>query len=130
MERHLLREIKFKNGELYISKDGRRHKLSDCEPLVRVYDCRTQVPILNRGMTVKHKELRIVLREDNEPTTTISEDTFKGVTCYDLSMEYWRPDCTYETITLNNILPTVIDLDAEWEFEVPDRETVKKLSAY
>ncbi len=130
MERHLLRTLKFTNGELYIVKNGRRYKLSDCEPLIEVYDCRTQVPILNRGMTVKHKELRIVLCEDNEPTTTISEDTFKGVTSYDLSMEFWRPDGTYETIILNNILPTVIDLDAEWEFEVPDREAVKKLSTY
>ncbi len=130
MEKHFLKSIKFTNGELYITKNGRRHKLSDCEPLVKVYDCRTQVPILNKGATIKHKELRIVLCEDNEPTVAVTEDTFKGVTCYDLSMEFWRENGVYETIVLNNIIPTVIDLDAEWEFEVPDREAVKKLSAF
>ncbi len=130
MEKHLLRKIKFTNGELYITKNGRRHKLSDCEPLIEVYDCRTQVAVLNKGTTIKHRELRIVLCEDNKPTTPITEDTFKGVTGFDLSMEYWREDGVYETVVLNNILPTVIDLDAEWEFEVPDREAVKKLASF
>lgn len=130
MEKHLLRRIKFTNGELYITKDGRRRKLSDCEPMIEVYDCRTQVAILNQGATVRHKELRIVLCEDNKPTTFITGDTFKGVTGFDLSMEYWREDGVYETVVLNNILPTVIDLDAEWEFEVPDREAVKKLASF
>lgn len=130
MERHFLRKIKFINGELYITKNGRRYKLSDCEPVVEVYDYRTQVPILNKGAIIRHKELRIVLCEDNNPTTDVTEDTFKGVTSYDLSMEFWREDGVYETVVLNNIIPTVIDLDAEWEFEVPDREAVKKLSSF
>lgn len=52
------------------------------------------------------------------------------MTSYDLSMEFWREDGVYETVVLNNIIPTVIDLDAEWEFEVPDREAVKKLSSF
>lgn len=130
MEKHFLRRIKFTNGELYITKNGRRYKLSDCEPAVEVYDCRTQVPILNKGATIKHKELKIVLCEDNKPTIEVTEDTFKGVTGYDLSMELWREDGIYETVVLNNIIPTVIDLDAEWEFEVLDREIVKKLSSF
>lgn len=130
MERHFLREIKFINGALYITKGGRRSKLSDCAPLVKVYDYRTEVPIMGKSATIKHKELRIVLCEDNEPTTVVSEDTFKGVTRYDLTMEYQSENGDFETIVLDNIIPTVVDLDEEWEFEVPDREAVKKLSAF
>ncbi len=130
MERHILRKTTFINGALYITKGGRRSKLSNCAPLVKVYDCRTEVPIMGKSATIKHREIRIVLCEDNEPTVTVSEDTFKGVTRYDLAMEYQREDGDFETVILDNIIPTVIDLDEEWEFEVPDREAVKKLSSF
>ncbi len=130
MERHFLREMKFVNGVLSITKGGRRYRVSDCEPMVKVYDCVTQVPMLNRGITVKHRELRIVLCEDNKPQKWVTEDTFNGVTSFELSMEYLREDGEYVAVVLNNLSPIVIDLNEEWEFEVLDRDVVKKLASF
>ena len=63
-----------------------------------------------------------------QQTNDIDEKIISSVSRYSILAEIWRRDGIFETITFDNIIPTEIDLDGAWKFEVEvDARLLKKL---
>ena len=126
--KRLLKTIQGENGELFALIDGNRILLANCKPSFELFEECVSVPILGTSYKVKSYKFVIVLCDDLAYTREVSIDYFRKVKGFDLVVDIQRTDGVFEVIKLNNIIPTEIELDGQWRFEVTkDKELINKI---
>ncbi len=119
----LLREIPVERCELYCTVKGNRCLLARCEAEIEVYEEERAVPILGRSRTVKKIKYSLVLCNELELTRNIEEEYLKYIEAFDLKGQIQRYDGIFESVNLNNLIPTERWSADMWEFSfegVPD----------
>ena len=129
MRKTLIKTLNLENGKLYGEIDGRRICMAECEPTVEIYEHSTKVPFIGSvSYGIKKHHITIIICDNVQQTNDIDEKNISSVSRYSILAEIWRRDGIFETITFDNIIPTEIDLDGAWKFEVEvDARLLKKL---
>lgn len=122
----LIRTIDTENGKLYTISNGRRLPLADCTVKIQIYESRTNIPVLGKGSGVKKLYASLFVCGDIEGVREITAEFLKTVSRFEATADILRQDGIFERVYFDNIQPTEINLDGEWEFEISDIETVKK----
>ena len=114
----LLKTIPLERGELYSTVNGKRHLLANCAPKLEIYENETQVAVLGRWQGIKKTEYSIVICYDTEFTRNIDNSYLKSISAFDLKAQVQRKDGVFEVVNFNNITPTSVWTDENWEFDV------------
>ncbi len=120
--RRLIRTLECEGGKLYVTARGSRILLAQCKPKIEIVEDLQNIPILGKtGYSVRKRHFSIVLCKEPCTTRNIDADFLRSVTGFDLSVDIQRRDGVYENVIINNIIPTDIDLDGDWTFDVPEQ---------
>lgn len=126
-QKRLVKRIPFENGNLYGIVDGKRLLLAECKPEAEIYESVTEIRTIgSRGYPVKRHLAGLVLCP-TPVAVEFTEELFQRISCFDLSADYLREDGIFESVCFNNLIPHEIDLDGDWEFEIPDYSLLIKL---
>lgn len=126
--KRLLKTIQGENGELFALVDGNRVLLANCKSRFELFEERVDVPILGTSCKVKSYKFVIVLCDELDYTREVSIDYLRKVRGFDLTTDIQRTDRVFEVVKLNNIIPTEIELDGQWSFEVTtNKELINKI---
>lgn len=118
----LIRTLECEGGKLYVAVRGNRILLANCEIRIEIMEDLQKLAIIgSTGYSVRKRHITIVLCKEPCTTRNIDADFLRSVTGFDLSVDIQRRDGIYENVIINNIIPTDIDLDGDWTFNVPEQ---------
>ena len=123
----LLRKIPIERGELYCAIKGNRRLLAKCGAEIEVYEEERTVPIMGRDRAFKKIRYSLVLCDELEFTRSVEEEHLKLVEAFDLKGQVQRPDGIFDTVNLNNLIPTERWSADMWEFSFEGEPDVLKV---
>jgi len=125
----LIKTLTGENGELYAVTEGRRIRIANCLPKIKIYEKSQNVKALGtQRYKLKSIHIGIVICASRETTRDISLEFLQTVSRFELIGDFQKEDGIFERIKFDNITPNEMNLDDDWEFEViGQNDTIQKI---
>lgn len=121
----IIDRIECENGKLYADIDGKRILLARCEAEIEVIEESKDIKVLgSKNCKVRKRHFTIVLCDDMEHTRVITIKLISKMKNYVLGFDIQRTDGIFESVYIDNLIPSDIEIDGVWKFyaeDIPER---------
>ena len=125
----LAKIINGKDCEIYAISHHDRLKVGEAEPEVEIYESIAEVSTIGTSTIRQRKTyFSIVVCPDPKMDETITDELFRGITAFDMTMYLPNKKNVYVPFDLYGVRAADLSPGC-WKFEVTDQETVRKLLA-